>query len=254
MTSIHLLSDLHLEFEYYQPRITDADIVILSGDIHLGTKGLPWARQHFPKSEIIYIAGNHEFYRQNYQLLLQQFRVEAAQHEIYFLENDEVILNGIRFLGCTLWTDYKSSKGMTQEEAMDSIQNRLADHRLIQVTDEIGTDGCFSTRHARRVHSDSVTWLKRKLYDESFDGKTVVVTHHGPSKCCEHKIFGHSDFSGAFYSDLPNLIKEADIWVCGHSHSNLDMIIGDTRLIANQKGYPNENVADFDEKLIITIY
>ena len=100
--SIHILSDLHLEFEDFQPKVNNADIVILSGDIHLGTQGLFWARQHFPESEIIYVAGNHEFYRHNYHELLQQFRVEAKQQQIHFLENDEVILKDIRFLGCTL--------------------------------------------------------------------------------------------------------------------------------------------------------
>jgi predicted phosphodiesterase len=251
-TSIHLLSDLHLEFEDYQPKVADADIIILSGDIHLGTKGLVWARNQFPNSEIIYVAGNHEFYRHNYQSLLKQFRDEAELYKIHFLENNEVVLNDIRFLGCTLWTDYQSSKDLTQEEAMDSLEYRLADHRLIKVINE-GQGGYFSTRHAWCVHSDSVNWLTRKLYDESFDGKTVVVTHHGPSKHCEHKLFGHSDFSGAFYSDLPNLVEKTDMWVCGHSHSNLDRMIGNTRLIANQKGYPNENVSDFDEKLIISL-
>ncbi|MCK5649377.1 MAG: hypothetical protein KAI22_10905 [Gammaproteobacteria bacterium] len=113
-------------------------------------------------------------------------------------------------------------------------------------------DYCL-TRHAWRVHTDSVSWLTRKLYDEFFAGKTLVVTHHGPSKLCEHKVFGHSDFSGAFYSDLPGLIEQADVWVCGHSHSNLDITINNTRLLTNQKGYPNENVADFNENLIINI-
>ncbi|MDX2505473.1 MAG: metallophosphoesterase [Gammaproteobacteria bacterium] len=251
--SIHILSDLHLEFEDFQPIVNDADIVLLSGDIHTGTQGLPWARLHFPESEIIYVAGNHEFYRHNYQMLIQQLRITAEKYQIHFLENDEVILKGIRFLGCTLWTDYKCSKGLTQEEAMVSIEYRLADHRMIEVIDEKEQGSYFSTRHAWRLHTDSVNWLTQKLFDESFDGKTVVVTHHGPSKLCEHKIFGYSDISGAFYSDLPNLIAQVELWVCGHSHSNLDVKINNTRLIANQKGYPNEAVADFNENLKIFI-
>ncbi len=109
----------------------------------------------------------------------------------------------------------------------------------------------FSTRHAWRIHGDSTTWLTKKLFDEPFDGKTVVVTHHGPSRSCEHKMFGHSDLSGAFYSDLPNLVERADIWICGHSHSNLNLTINSTRLISNQKGYPNEMVSDFQNDLIV---
>lgn len=252
-TSIHILSDLHLEFEQFQPAVNNADIIILAGDIHVGTKGLSWARDNFPMSEIIYVAGNHEFYHFNYNKLLEQFRIEAKEFQIHFLENDEVILNGIRFLGCTLWTDYKSSKSMTQEEAMNSLEYRLADHRLITVDNDNNKNSYFSTRHAWRIHKDSTSWLTRKLFDNSFDGKTVIVTHHGPSNLCEHKIFGHSDFSGAFYSNLPNLIAQADIWISGHSHSNLDVITNETRLISNQKGYPNETITDFNKRLIITL-
>ncbi len=77
------------------------------------------------------MSGNHGFYRHNYQSLLKQFCDEAELYKIHFLENKEVVLNGIRFLGCTLWTDYQNSKGMTQEEAMDSLEYRLTDHCLI---------------------------------------------------------------------------------------------------------------------------
>jgi predicted phosphodiesterase len=102
MTTIHILSDLHLEFKDYSSSV-EADIVILAGDIHVGTGGLLWAREQFPESEILYVAGNHEFYRYTYQTLLKQFRIEAEKYNIHFLENDEIILDGIRFLGCTLW-------------------------------------------------------------------------------------------------------------------------------------------------------
>lgn len=248
--SIHILSDLHLEFEDYSTSI-ETDIVIMAGDIHIGTKGLAWAREHFPKSEIIYVAGNHEFYGHNYQVLLQQFRTEAQQYHIHFLEQNELILYGIRFLGCTLWTDYKCYEGLSQEAAMASIENRLADHRLIQTIDKDGKVRYFSTRDAWRIHSDSVSWLTYKLFDISFDGKTIVITHHGPSLACEHVFFGHSDLSPAFYSNLTSLMAKSDLWIYGHTHSNLDIINNNTRLISNQKGYPNENVNNFNPDLKI---
>ena len=250
MTTLHILSDVHLEFEDYTPSV-EADIVILAGDIHVGAGGFSWARENFPDSEIIYVAGNHEFYRYTYQILLDQFRVEAKKYQIHFLENNEIVLNGIRFLGCTLWTDYKCFDGLSQAEAMKSFEYRLADHRLIKSIDKNGQTGYFSTQQARRVHSDSVLWLTKKLFDEPFDGKTVVVTHHGPSLACEHAFFGHTDFAPAFYSDLPNLMAKTELWIYGHTHSNLDININNTRLISNQRGYPNENLNDFDKNLVI---
>ena len=241
-----------MEYKDYQPAI-DADIILLAGDIHSGTKGLQWAREQFPGSEIVYVAGNHEFYHYNYDELLQRFRHESEQYRVHFLENNEVIIKGIRFLGCTLWTDYQCSHGLSQGEAMRSIEHRIADHSYIQINDKEEQTDYFSTRDAWRIHTDSVSWLTTKLFDNVFDGKTIVVTHHGPSKLCQHKLFGHSDLSGAFYSELPHLIEQADVWIYGHTHSNLDIKIKNTRLFSNQRGYRHEGVNDFNEKFILKI-
>lgn len=247
MTSIHILSDLHLEFADYQPEIIDADIVVLSGDIHIGTQGLFWARENFPESQIIYVSGNHEFYHHNYQELLSQFRKESGEYGIHFLENNEVVLHGIRFLGCTLWTDYLCSDNLSQQESMEILSNRFSDHRLIQFNDEL-----FTPEYALDLHNNSTTWLTEKL-NESFDGNTIVVTHHGPSKRCIHKKFGAGELAGGFYSDLPELLNKPDVWIYGHTHSNLDITIDQTRLISNQRGYPTEDISDFESDLRLEI-
>lgn len=248
--SIHVLSDLHLEYKDYSTDVT-AEIIVLAGDIHSGTKGLAWAREQFPKSEIVYVAGNHEFYHYNYNELLKRFRDESEQYNIHFLENDEIIIKGIRFLGCTLWTDYTCSEGLGQGEAMRSIEHRLADHSYIHINDKEEQSVNFSTRHAWRIHTDSVSWLTKKLFDDIFDGSTIVVTHHGPSKLCQHKLFGHTDLSGAFYSELTNLLQQADVWIYGHTHSNLNIKIKNIRLISNQRGYRHESVSDFNKKFVL---
>jgi len=261
MTTIHILSDLHLEHCSYTPpdAVKAADIVILAGDIHKGIKGFEWARTNFPISEIIYVSGNHEFYHYDYNKLLQQFRVEAKKYDIHFLENDAVIISGIRFLGCTLWTDYTTSQGLSQDEAMKEMNWRIADHQLIRTTHNQKEQnnflsGSFSTKDAWRIHSGSVAWLTQQLFDEPFSGKTIVITHHGPSKLCENKFYGHTELSGAFYSDLSNLIELSNLWVYGHTHSNLDAHINSTtRLISNQRGYTKDAIDGFNESLIIEI-
>jgi len=122
MTNISLFSDLHIESCQRNDAYNlspEADIIILAGDIHSKTKGLEWARKTFKKSQkIIYIAGNHEFYHAEYFSLLSEMREKAKALDIYFLENNEVIIDGIRILGCTLWTDYLSNVEINQEEAM----------------------------------------------------------------------------------------------------------------------------------------
>jgi|GEM_PF-4960951 len=83
----------------------------------------------------------------------------------------------------------------------------------METTDGEGQTHNFSTRHAYNIHTDTVSWLSNKLYDEQIDGKTIVVSHHEPSLVCEHNIFGHTDFASAFYSDLPYLMEKTDLWI-----------------------------------------
>jgi predicted MPP superfamily phosphohydrolase len=106
---LHILSDLHLEFAPHQVdrhAIQSADVVVLAGDIFTGTQGIAWARQSFPSQHIVYVAGNHEFYGHYWDQLLDQLRDEARIHCVDFLENESVTIDGIRFLGATLWTDF----------------------------------------------------------------------------------------------------------------------------------------------------
>src|SRR5687768_17337023 len=102
---IRVLSDLHCEFEPYSPPPAAADVVVLAGDIHHATKGLDWAAGHFPGQTVVYVAGNHEYYGESLPKLTQQLRERAAELGIAFLENDAITIGGVRFLGCTLWTD-----------------------------------------------------------------------------------------------------------------------------------------------------
>jgi len=43
---LHILNDLHIEFEDFEPPVSDADVVVLAGDI--GVEGLRWAEARFP--------------------------------------------------------------------------------------------------------------------------------------------------------------------------------------------------------------
>lgn len=97
---ISIYSDLHNEFSKFIPPISSqsTDLVILAGDIDKGDQGILWARQQWPTQMIIYVAGNHEFYRQERNDVLRSLRTAANEHNVYFLENDEIMIEGIRFV------------------------------------------------------------------------------------------------------------------------------------------------------------
>jgi len=265
---IQILSDLHNEFLNNISRsrcennngfekwtgkipITDSDLIILGGDIDIGVKGIEWAIEQSTilNKPIIYVAGNHEYYNREYQSNLKQMIDISNGTNVQFLECDEIIIDDCRILGATLWTDYNCIEDISVETAMVECKFLLNDHRLIRYT----SNDYFSPNHARKIHIDTITWLTEKLDDSTNTLKTIVVTHHGPSNKCQHPKYPFSSISTAFQSNLDHLLRKADLWIYGHTHSNIDITFNGCRLISNQAGYPNEGVSDFLSTKVIEI-
>lgn len=252
---LHILSDLHNEFAIYKPHSAsnDADVIILAGDIWKGAAGIAWAREQWPDKQIIYVAGNHEFYNLDRKLIIEECRQAASETGVHFLDNDEVIIDGVRFLGCTLWIDFKLFGEGMQDVAMAEGMNALNDFRLIREGQER-----FNALHAIALCQESVDWLSAKL-KERHDGKTVVVTHHLPSKrSCAPRFMQPGNFlSACFASNLDHLFGMPELWIHGHTHDSFDYEADGTRVVCNPRGYARyerdvEN-ADFDPNLIIEI-
>lgn len=119
---------------------------------------------------------------------------------------------------------------------MAVIEVSLNDHILIRKGDKR-----FSPDDALSLHLEAKAWLTTKL-DENFDGKTVVVTHHAPSLVAQHLDYDYSPMSAGFLSEMDDLVSKADLWIYGHSHSNIDTMIGKCRLVSNQTGYQYEDI------------
>lgn len=179
------------------------------------------------------------------------YTLEAATEScplVHFLECDEVFINGVRFLGATLWTDYASTRLSEQAENMRVLGSILSVHKVISMDDRR-----FSPSDALRLHKASKAWLAEKL-DTPHEGKTVVVTHHGPSIKCAHPYFGNNQTASGFISNLDHLVKKANVWCSGHTHSSLNRKLGNCRLLSNQKGYPRELVTGgFQADLVIEV-
>jgi predicted phosphodiesterase len=91
---LHILGDLHLEFGTAKVPVTDADVVVLAGDIHLGREGRKWARSHFQDKPVVYVLGNHEFYRHSLPDLTETLKRETDGSHIHLLENSAVEIDG----------------------------------------------------------------------------------------------------------------------------------------------------------------
>jgi predicted phosphodiesterase len=258
---LHILSDLHLEFSTFQPLATDADVIVLAGDIGKGNKGVYWARETFPDRPILYVPGNHEFYGTQRLETLHLLRIAGQQTGVQILDEDEVVLDGVRFLGATLWTDFLLFGKAKQSAAMYDGRIFLNDFR--RISDEgIAREGWlregntrFTPARSIELHEHSLAWLKAKL-NEPFNGKTVVVTHHLPSRLSVVERFKDSLLSACFASELDSLFGKMDLWVHGHTHDNLDYEANGTRVICNPRGYVTYNGAenfDFKPDLVVEL-
>ena len=263
---IQLLSDLHNEFlrngksnpsHKWSGTIpeTDADLVILAGDIDTGTKGAEWAILESERLDknILYVLGNHEFYGHEYWSVKKKTLKLCENTRVFVLDSDVFTMGNVRFIGTTLWTNYKADVRVPQDLAMFYIDKVLNDHRQIKITSN-GSCGRFKPEHALAAHQKELQWLKTEL-EKPTDLKTVVITHHGPHAVCQHPGFPLNEMSTAFHSNLDDLIESShiDTWVFGHTHANVDEVVLNTRIISNQAGYPGEKVDAFDACFTIEV-
>lgn len=266
--NIQLASDLHLDLlhsrwpgERLISLAPHADVLVLAGDIHQGSQAMElfasWIADK--KIPIVYVAGNHEFYGDSMESVIQRLQQSSTKHGIHYLERKALVLNGVRFLGCTLWTDYALRSMFSREHVMEEIHRRLTDHHRIR-----SDAGLFTPQDALELHLRSRQWLSEELA-KPFEGKTVVVTHHGPHPLSVHPRYAGDTLNAAYVSDLSSLMPYVDLWLHGHVHDAFDYRIGRCRVVANPAGYiRNRNLAaskdefvfenpEFDRELVVAL-
>jgi predicted phosphodiesterase len=232
---IRILSDLHLEFQLWTPPQVDADVVVLAGDIHVGSQGIEWARRHFAPSPVVYVPGNHEFYGEHMQNLRTDLLREGRDSAVDVLDGHDLVIGGARFLGATLWTDFAlhGADLSSIDRAMADADSGMNDFRLIGY----GERGRFLPENARAIHLAQVRWLRIKLA-EKFPGPTIVVTHHLPHRHSIHLRYKGSGLNPSFASDLSDLMgPSVPLWIHGHTHDSFDYVVNGTRVVCNPRGY-----------------
>jgi Icc-related predicted phosphoesterase len=221
----------------------DADVAVVAGDVQ-NDELLIRLGETLPT---VYVAGNHDFYGREYHKRLEELR-NLPSSQLYVLENDELVLGDVRFLGCTLWTDYNGG----DERAMNYAFGRMNDHHKIH-TWKGENSPFFTPKDALNLHKTSKNWLKER-FSEPFSGKTVVLTHHCPSERSVAPKYAGQMMNHAYFSALDAEIEEwrPDLWIHGHMHANADYMIGETRVVLNPHGYPGEN-PKFNPNLIVEV-
>jgi Icc-related predicted phosphoesterase len=236
-------SDLHEEFtKWIPPAVPEHDVVVVAGDLSTRMRRGP-ARLHemgLDERPVVYVGGNHEFYGEKRDRELEKAREAAlAYPNIHILQDEEVVIGGTRFLGATLWSDFRLFGDDRQEEAMTLAGEKVGgmnDFQRIRMASK--GYGRFRPIDAVIEHTRTVAWLRARFV-EPFDGPTVVVTHHAPSARSLPSGGRDDVLATAYASNLDDLVASsgASLWLHGHIHEARDYEIGGTRVLSNPRGY-----------------
>ena len=252
-----VMSDLHQEFPdlAWKPwRVPDHDLLVLAGDIHGGARNTIAYAESLTDQPIVLVAGNHEFYGRNIEAELAELRaLSAASGRIAFLEDSQIAIGGVRFLGATLWADFTLFGRERAAACAATCAKEMNDFRLIRTKDETPGERIFSPEDCARRHAESRARLALGLA-QTFDGPTVVVTHHAPHPGSLDARFRRDPVSAAFVTDLTETIMAGapDLWIHGHVHDCFDYRVGRTRVLCNPRGYEGE-LRRFDEALVVAL-
>jgi predicted phosphodiesterase len=275
---IKLVSDLHLEFsDVVIPNDEGCDVLILSGDIMtaqdlhdhpeesinplvpLGTRQQAATRFRdflrrvsiaFPN--VIYVAGNHEFYHGKFPDAIQYLKAECARHSnIHFLEMDTKEIGDVTFVGSTLWTDMNRGDPLT----LHAIGDMMNDYHIVRNSEQGYTK--LRPAHTMSRHRKSLEYIKTVIELDPAK-KYVVVGHHAPSKLSvKPKYQGEHIMNGAYSSDLSEFIldhPQIKLWTHGHTHDCFDYMLGSTRVVCNPRGYEGyEPDSGWDVKIVLEV-
>lgn len=251
---LHVLSDLHLSVAPLAHPQTDADLVILAGDIARPDAAIAWA-QGFDKP-VLYVPGNHEFYGSSLAETLARLRSLSSGTSIRVLDRDEVLIDGVRFLGTTLWTDFQlDADADARELAVRTSLRLVRDFSRIRIRE--ADPELFTPAHSAALFARNTAWLDARLR-EPFAGPTVVITHHAISPRSIHPRFADSPINASFVSNAEQLLdgRRAALWIHGHTHDSFDYRVNGTRVVCNPRGYSENGVNEnslFDPQRVVEV-
>ena len=283
---IQLLSDLHLESN---PHFTaaptpGADVLVLAGDIGSYQAGSQLTALNIPDFglarfsplpvavggaawpvPVFFLPGNHEYDGLDFDAAHARLRETCERLGMVWLERETVVLAGVRFIGCTLWTDFDALADLNPQVNPQTADSPLTQQLQAREKAFRAANFYLKKNHSFRLGlpmlADAVReegvksqqWLRAALA-APFDGPTVVVTHFAPSLLSADPRYGLNAGTAGFCNGLDELLGSARLWLHGHLHCPADYVKNGCRVVANPLGYARKGEqAAFRADLLITV-
>jgi predicted phosphodiesterase len=268
--NIQLLSDLHLESHPHfaaQP-LAGADVLVLAGDIGSYQHDSALTRLAVPDfglarfsprpvheggaawpTPVIFVPGNHEYDGLEFDEAYQRLRQACERWGLIWLEQESVVLQGVRFVGCTLWSDFDAlssaagtpanaaaAPGALAEQLKARDKAFRAANFYLRKNHSLQAGTPMLAEQVREQALKSQRWLRQALAT-GFDGPTVAVTHFAPSLLSADPRYGLTPGTAGFCNALDDLLPAAQLWLHGHLHCAQDYVSRGCRVVANPLGY-----------------
>ena len=239
------MSDLHLEGYRFDYEYAGEDLVVLAGDIQTQNRHLSFLSTINANVPIIMVAGNHEYYGSDFDAVNENLStLSLTLPNFHYLQNESIHINGVDFFGGTMFTDFNlyndpyngavyAKAGIADFSWMSKGKNRWT------TNDHLDQHEVFTNR--------------LQLFLKEEHSKRVVISHFVPSMVCADPQFDGSMLNSYFISEMDAHMGWEGLWLFGHTHSSMDKMVGDTRLVCNPRGYGSENKYGFNDKLILEI-
>jgi UDP-2,3-diacylglucosamine pyrophosphatase LpxH len=241
----------------------DETCMIIAGDLWQARKFLkrkhPDMRQSWMQmladqfKYVVFVIGNHDFWGSNFHYETDKIKktiaIQGLQDKVFLLERDSIVLDGVKLVGGTLWTDFNRQSPLVMMQAA----NAMNDYNYIRA------GAGYRSLRAQDLLSNHIG-TRKFIFDnaikDSPDQKLIVVTHMAPSYQSINPRYrvGRDPMNFYYYSDLDNEIydTEIDLWFHGHCHCVSDYKINNTRVICNPRGYSHEKTG-WDPQLRIDV-
>ncbi|SFE07308.1 metallophosphoesterase [Paracidovorax konjaci] len=237
MTKIQLASDLHLD-QYAREGmqapfsvLPQADLLVLAGDVDVGLQGMDFAREL--DVPVVYVPGVLEYSGLEPDMAALLMRFDALRVPVHVLQNSAAVINGIRFLGTTLWPNFGTPEAL--REPSHGFTAAMERYRRV-----LHNGGPLTYEALWARHQAAVDWLTVQLA-EPFDGPTVVVSHHAPHPKSIPGQGAHNPFEAVNTTRLTSLMPQVDYWLHGDVHVACDYRIENCRVVCNPVGTPADH-------------
>jgi len=267
---VSVMSDLHLEFGNLV--LPGGDVLVLSGDVleaknfklqdytpevvalneRTGVKSHRYCQFFYEEcakyKDVVYVMGNHEHYNFKFHKTYAHLKGNLPAN-VHLLEKESVELNGVLFLGATLWTDMNNHDALT----LYHMKHMMNDYKVVTMKNPAnGIYHKLDPKYTVEEHVKTKEYF-RLMLSENRQGKNlpvVVCTHHAPSGKSIHPYYAHDTImNGAYVSNLEEFIldnPEIKFWTHGHVHNTFEYKIGDTTVICNPRGYHGHETRAYD--------